>query len=939
LRFLSNPPGALSSSFSCKLDAASALINSPPIYSSGTGVGLAIDHSVWFPPIITHTAATPQGSPLATDSSHKFLSSALIAASSQLALNFHSASIISIDKTPTPEKRDFLGNLAVPLPNDSQLFSPFSNRRNSVKSYTADSANHSWSSSNRRNSSGSNAANSSVRFNDANSRRESNSSSTWLPLRTIKQEQSCELQYKEGSNSLEDDSVFEGETTNYKSSESIQMTPRTNNHSHCNGRIPSFSCDSSAHQLPDCSTNDSNKCSRQRNSSVDSYSAVGSTRRNSTGVRSAVGAGGGLSDSQQSPQYTQEKRFSIVHEVKLVSPGNSLSGIFYCSSHISRKNSSGANSSNKPSISGDERSPVKDHYPMFKLSTGNQGIAPIIDKHFKLAERKFCTYFKWYDWMTEKEQYSLFLFSPTNKLRLKCAELTEHRCFDYIILFFISMNCVTLAMERPIIPPNSFERELLNVANSLFTFIFALEMLLKVIAKGLWYGEDAYLKSGWNIMDGVLVAFSLFDLVLGFIAQKSRRIFGILRVFRLLRSLRPLRVINRTPGLKLVVQTLLSSLRPIGNIVLICCTFFIIFGILGVQLFKGTFYYCEGPDVRNIRNRTDCEADLKNKWVNRKYNFDNLGQALMALFVLSSKDGWVNIMYTGLDAVAVDQQPIENYNEWRLLFFISFLLLVAFFVLNMFVGVVVENFHRCREEQEKEERALRAEKRARKLEKRRRKMREPPYYYGYSRFRLFIHSVVTGKYFDVGISFVIGLNVITMSLEYYEMPLELVYALKLFNFVFTGVFVLESFMKVYALGVRRYLKDKWNQLDVIIVILSIVGIVLEEMESELIPINPTIIRVMRVARIARVLKLLKMAKGMRALLNTVMQALPQVGNLGLLFFLLFFIFAALGVELFGRLGKTNICFLPNSMLILMLMLLCSAECILCLHCLLLFFEK
>lgn len=44
------------------------------------------------------------------------------------------------------------------------------------------------------------------------------------------------------------------------------------------------------------------------------------------------------------------------------------------------------------------------------------------------------------------------------------------------------------------------------------------------------------------------------------------------------------RVINRAPGLKLVVQTLLSSLRPIGNIVLICCTFFIIFGILGVQV-------------------------------------------------------------------------------------------------------------------------------------------------------------------------------------------------------------------------------------------------------------------------------------------------------------------------------------------------------------------
>ena len=69
---------------------------------------------------------------------------------------------------------------------------------------------------------------------------------------------------------------------------------------------------------------------------------------------------------------------------------------------------------------------------------------------------------------------------------------------------------------------------------------------------------------------------------------------------------------------------------------------------------------------------------------------------------------------------------------------------------------------------------------------------------------------------------------------------------------------------------------RWNQLDVAIVFLSIIGIALEEIEGQVFPINPTIIRVMRVLRIARVLKLLKMAKGIRALLDTVMQALPQV---------------------------------------------------------------
>ena len=74
--------------------------------------------------------------------------------------------------------------------------------------------------------------------------------------------------------------------------------------------------------------------------------------------------------------------------------------------------------------------------------------------------------------------------------------MTEHQTFDYVVLIFISLNCITLAMERPKIPPWSAEREILNAANYIFTFVFALEMFLKVIAKGLFYGPENYFKSG-----------------------------------------------------------------------------------------------------------------------------------------------------------------------------------------------------------------------------------------------------------------------------------------------------------------------------------------------------------------------------------------------------------------------------------------------------------
>ncbi|NXD26601.1 CAC1G protein, partial [Spelaeornis formosus] len=517
----------------------------------------------------------------------------------------------------------------------------------------------------------------------------------------------------------------------------------------------------------------------------------------------------------------------------------------------------------------------------------------------------------------ERDSWSIYIFAPHSRFRLMCNKIITHKMFDHVVLVIIFLNCITIAMERPKIEPHSAERIFLTLSNYIFTVIFLTEMTVKVVALGLCFGEKAYLKSSWNVLDGVLVLISVIDILVSMVSDSGTKILGMLRVLRLLRTLRPLRVISRAQGLKLVVETLMSSLKPIGNIVVICCAFFIIFGILGVQLFKGKFFVCQGEDTRNITNKSDC-TEASYKWVRHKYNFDNLGQALMSLFVLASKDGWVDIMYDGLDAVGVDQQPVMNYNPWMLLYFISFLLIVAFFVLNMFVGVVVENFHKCRQHQEEEEAKRREEKRLRRLEKKRRKAEKSldlplallpaaeaqckPYYSDYSRFRLLIHQMCTSHYLDLFITGVIGLNVITMAMEHYQQPKVLDEALKICNYIFTVIFVLESVFKLIAFGFRRFFQDRWNQLDLAIVLLSIMGITLEEIEvNASLPINPTIIRIMRVLRIARVLKLLKMAVGMRALLDTVMQALPQVGNLGLLFMLLFFIFAALGVELFGDL--------------------------------------
>uniref|UniRef100_A0A8C1ZZB5 Voltage-dependent T-type calcium channel subunit alpha-1H n=1 Tax=Cyprinus carpio TaxID=7962 RepID=A0A8C1ZZB5_CYPCA len=502
-------------------------------------------------------------------------------------------------------------------------------------------------------------------------------------------------------------------------------------------------------------------------------------------------------------------------------------------------------------------------------------------------------------WCKDHEDWSLYLFSPQNRFRMMCQRLISHKMFDHIVLVFIFLNCITIALERPTIQPS--ERMFLSISNYVFTVIFVAEMTVKVVALGFCAGKHSYLQSTWNVLDGVLVSVSLIDILVSLTYTGGNRILGILRVLRLLRTLRPLRVISRAPGLKLVVETLITSLRPIGNIVLICCAFFIVFGILGVQLFKGKFYHCEGGDTKNITNKLDC-IQANYKWIRRKYNFDNLGQALMSLFVLSCKDGWVNIMYDGLDAVGVDMQPERNHNPWMLLYFISFLLIVSFFVLNMFVGVVVENFHKCRQDQEEEEARLREEKRQRLLEKKRRskpereKAQQRPYYADYSPARLYIHTLCTNHYLDLFITCIIGINVVTMSIEHFNQPPYLEESLKYCNYVFTIIFIIEALLKLVAFGFRRFFKDRWNQLDLAIVLLSIMGITLEEIKmNAALPINPTIIRIMRVLN----------SQSFLHVLLQIAWDLICVGNLGLLFMLLFFIYAALGVELFGKLECTD----------------------------------
>ncbi|KAL6109589.1 cacna1g [Pungitius sinensis] len=499
-------------------------------------------------------------------------------------------------------------------------------------------------------------------------------------------------------------------------------------------------------------------------------------------------------------------------------------------------------------------------------------------------------------WCKKRNEWSLYVLSPQNRFRLFCKRVMSHNSFEYTVLIFILLNCITIAMERPGIEPASKERMFLDISGYVFSAVFMVEMIFKVLTLGLFFGSGSYCRSAWNVMDGSLVVASLVDVVVLLTPASHSKMLGILKVLRLLRTLRPLRVVNRAPKLKLAVEALITALKPVGNILLMCCAFIFFYAILGLQLFKGKFYSCRGEHIDDVANKADClSADYR--WEQKDFNFDNLPQALMSLFVMYSKDGWVSLMYDGLDAVGVDQQPVINNNEWMLLFFLSFMI-VSFFLLDMFIGVMVDTFHDCQMQQKK----LAEEARNRPQRAAGPDVpavpEETPYQASYCRLRLFIHTLCTNEQLDLLMAVLIFISVLIMAVEHYQQPLYILRLTEYSHYVFTSILVIEVLLKLVAFGGLRFLRNSWNLTDLVVVLLSIVSIVLSTMRvSRHVPINPTILRVFRVLRLAQVLK----AKKIRVLLTTIIKTLLQVGNICLLFLFFFSIYATLGVELFGHL--------------------------------------
>ncbi|KAL0593481.1 Sodium channel protein type 10 subunit alpha [Plecturocebus cupreus] len=530
------------------------------------------------------------------------------------------------------------------------------------------------------------------------------------------------------------------------------------------------------------------------------------------------------------------------------------------------------------------------------------------------------------------------------QVRKTCYRIVEHSWFESFIIFMILLSSGSLAFEDYYLDQKPTVKALLEYTDRVFTFIFVFEMLLKWVA----YGFKKYFTNAWCWLDFLIVNISLTSLTAKMLEYSE---VAPIKALRTLRALRPLRALSRFEGMRVVVDALVGAIPSIMNVLLVCLIFWLIFSIMGVNLFAGKFWRCinytDGEfslvPLSIVNNRTECEIQNSTRsffWVNVKVNFDNVAMGYLALLQVATFKGWMDIMYAAVDSREVNMQPKWEDNVYMYLYFVIFIIFGGFFTLNLFVGVIIDNFNQqkkkiseaqgflvsavvgltytrmllkwvafksCQEvkvwpslhlggqdifmteEQKKYYNAMK------KLGS---KKPQKPIPRPLNKFQGFVFDIVTRQAFDVTIMVLICLNMITMMVETDEQSEEKTKILGKINQFFVAVFTGECVMKMFALR-QYYFTNGWNVFDFIVVVLSIASLVfsaiLKSIQSYF---SPTLFRVIRLARIGRILRLIRAAKGIRTLLFALMMSLPALFNIGLLLFLVMFIYSIFGMSSF-----------------------------------------
>uniref|UniRef100_A0A673XKT1 Voltage-dependent N-type calcium channel subunit alpha n=1 Tax=Salmo trutta TaxID=8032 RepID=A0A673XKT1_SALTR len=240
--------------------------------------------------------------------------------------------------------------------------------------------------------------------------------------------------------------------------------------------------------------------------------------------------------------------------------------------------------------------------------------------------------------------------------------------FEYSIMTMIALNTVVLMMKFHGAP--ELYEAMLKYLNIVFTALFTLECILKIIA----FGPLNYLKAAWNVFDFVTVLGSITDILVTEIKDKLIN----LSFLRLFRAARLIKLLRQGYTIRILLWTFVQSFKALPYVCLLIAMLFFIYAIIGMQVFG------------NIELNEESA-------INHHNNFQTFFQALMLLFRWSATgEAWHEIMLSCLSNRPCDKLSgsggKECGSDFAYFYFVSFIFLCSFLMLNLFVAVIMDNF-------------------------------------------------------------------------------------------------------------------------------------------------------------------------------------------------------------------------------------------------------
>jgi Ca2+-binding EF-hand superfamily protein len=496
---------------------------------------------------------------------------------------------------------------------------------------------------------------------------------------------------------------------------------------------------------------------------------------------------------------------------------------------------------------------------------------------------------------TEFRDYSCGYFSPDSKFRNTCKRFGQSSFCQWATLCLLVINgleCARLQNHLACVGTvcNTAELQSHTAVRRWLCLGFVLELLSKLVAYGVIFTPEAYLLSLPHVFEVLMVLLQLYCVV----SDETANI----TMFVSLASVRVLVVIER---LNVIVSTVKQALPAVMPVLALIASTFLVFAILGMNLFSGKFWHCE-PNIQLSRD----QCTLQNQtWVNRNYHYDDVFSASESLFIVWTLQGWVPLMYWSMDVSAAfdsdGMAPVRDDSFWTsIIFYFVYTLWQHYMLTNLFVSILVDFFsansgNLLMTEGQRDWQYVNL------VLFRLQPIKPLPI----TKWRLRAYSLVTMQNFEVLVDAFVVLNVLQLII------VNSLTALPdfLWPVVIAGqslaliVFIFECVLQLIAFGPGFYFEQyRVEFLTMVIMLISTSAKTMELLSHAstlVLPEGWRFLQVLQVIRVVRLAKVFGHIKGVKKLYYVIRVSFPEVFNLLICVFVLIFTCGSVATNLCG----------------------------------------